>query len=451
MDLFMKGCVEMKKVLVLGAGLVARPLVRYLLDQGNLTLVAASRTVSKAETLIDGHPNGRALPLNVKNQDELEKLVKEADIAISLLPYIHHVQVAELCLRHGTHLVTTSYVSPAMKALDAQARQKGLLFLNEIGLDPGIDHMSAMKIIDNVKKSGGSILSFESCCGGLPAPEANDNPFGYKFSWSPRGVVMAGRNAAHFRKNKQDIRIEGKDLFKNNWLKEVKGLGKLEVYPNRDSMIYEELYGLQSAETLFRGTYRNPGWCETLTNIVALGFLDDSEKPDLKGKTLAQVTAFLASVPADNRLKSNVAAHLGLPADSKVISRLEWLGLFSDEPADTDPPTLLDILAARMLKKMPYREGERDMIVLQHDFIASFPNGKKKKICSLLIDYGIPHGDSSMARTVSLPAAIAVNLILTGKIKLTGVHIPVLPEIYLPVLDELEKMNIVCKETETEF
>jgi saccharopine dehydrogenase-like NADP-dependent oxidoreductase len=205
--------------------------VRYLLDQGNLTLVAASRTVSKAETLIDGHPNGRALPLNVKNQDELEKLVKEADIAISLLPYIHHVQVAELCLRHGTHLVTTSYVSPAMKALDAQARQKGLLFLNEIGLDPGIDHMSAMKIIDNVKKSGGSILSFESCCGGLPAPEANDNPFGYKFSWSPRGVVMAGRNAAHFRKNKQDIRIEGKDLFKNNWLKEVKGLGNWRFTP----------------------------------------------------------------------------------------------------------------------------------------------------------------------------------------------------------------------------
>ncbi|MBN1540619.1 saccharopine dehydrogenase NADP-binding domain-containing protein [candidate division KSB1 bacterium] len=439
----------MKKVLVLGAGLVAKPLVRYLLDQGDIFVVVASRTVSKAEALVDGHSNGRALPLNVKNIDELDKLVQEADIAISLLPYTYHVQVAEFCLKHQTHLITTSYVSPAMKALDAQAREKKLLFLNEIGLDPGIDHMSAMKIIHQVQNQGGKIISFESCCGGLPAPEANDNPLGYKFSWSPRGVVMAGRNAAHFRKDNRDIQIEGKDLFRNHWPKEVESLGMLEVYPNRDSMLYEELYGLQGVETLFRGTFRNPGWCETLLNIVNLGFLDDTEKPELVGKSLAEVTALLVGVPANADLKAKTAAKLGLETNSEVIARMEWLGLFSDEPADTDPATLLDVLASRMLKKMPYQKGERDMIVLQHDFIAAYPDGKRKKICSLLIDYGIPNGDSSMARTVSLPAAIAAKLMLNGKIRMSGVHIPVVPEIYEPVLAELETMNITFKETES--
>ncbi|MBN2357186.1 saccharopine dehydrogenase NADP-binding domain-containing protein [candidate division KSB1 bacterium] len=431
----------MKKVLVLGAGLVSRPLVRYLLDQPDIEVVIGSRTVSKAEALIQGHPKGRAVAVTVQEAEKLESLVAESDVAISLLPWTYHMQVAGYCLKHKSHLVTTSYVSAAMKALDQQARDNGLLFLNEIGLDPGIDHMSAMKTIHEVENKGGKIVSFESCCGGLPAPEANDNPFGYKFSWSPRGVLLAGKNNAHFLKDGKDMVIENKDLFRTVWRKDVEGLGELEVYPNRDSMQYQSLYGLWDAKTIFRGTFRNLGWCETMEKIVNLGYLDDTVNPELLKMTWAQVTASLINGKAET-VKSNMAKHLNLPESHEILSRMEWLGLFGNELLKSDPPSILDALTAVMSEKMAYKEGERDMIVLQHDFIAEYPDGKKEAIVALLIDYGIPGGDSSMARTVSLPAAIAVKLMLTGKINMTGVQIPVMPEIYIPVLQELEKMDI---------
>lgn len=432
----------MKKVLVLGAGLVTRPLVQYLLDQENVQVIVASRTVSKADALVSGHPQGKSIELNVKDDAKLEELVKEADVVISLLPYTYHVKVAEMCLKHGVHLVTTSYVSPAMRALNERAKEKNLLLLNEIGLDPGIDHMSAMKIIDDVEEEGGKIVSFESCCGGLPAPDANDNPFGYKFSWSPRGVVMAGRNSAQYLKDGKKVEIEGKNLFNNHWQKEVDVLGKLEVYPNRDSVMYQDLYGLEDAATVFRGTFRNPGWSETLYKISNMGWLDDTERPELKDKTFAEVTAHLIGSESAENIKEKTAEEINVAVDSPVIEKMEWLGLFSDEDANAEPPTYLDVLANRMLEKMPYKEGERDMIVLQHDFIIENKNGERENIISLLIDYGIPEGDSAMARTVSLPAAIATKLILDDKINITGVHIPNMKEIYEPVLAELENMNI---------
>ncbi|MGD8779822.1 MAG: saccharopine dehydrogenase C-terminal domain-containing protein [Ignavibacteria bacterium] len=437
----------MKKVLVLGAGLVTKPLVRYLLNQPDIELLVASRTVSKADALIDGHPKGKTLELNVKDGNKLEEVVKDADVAISLLPYTYHVTVAEFCLKHNTQMVTTSYVSPAMKALDKEAKEKRILLLNEIGLDPGIDHMSAMKIIHEVEKKDGKIKSFESVCGGLPAPEANDNPFGYKFSWSPRGVVMAGRNSAHYLKDGKDIRIDGKDLFKNHWQKNVESLGVMEVYPNRDSMIYKDLYGLDDAKTIFRGTFRNNGWSDTLLKIANLGFLDDTEREELTNKTFAEVTASLIGLETTENLKAKLVAKLDIDTNSEIMQRLEWLGLLGDEKVSANPPSYIDILANRMLEKMPYKKGERDMILLQHDFIAEYPDGKTEHICSLLIDYGIPNGDSSMSRTVSLPAAIATKLIIEEKINLTGVYIPNMPEIYEPVLKELESMGIKFKDT----
>ena len=247
---------------------------------------------SKADALIDGHPDGRTASLDVQDNKSLENMVAKSNLVISLLPYTYHVLVARYCLQHKVHLVTTSYVSSEMNSLDKAAKEKGLLFLNEIGLDPGIDHMSAMKIIHDVKARSGEIVEFESCCGGLPAPDANDNPFGYKFSWSPKGVVMAGRNPAEYLKDGKEIKIRGEDLFENNWLKEVKGLGQLEVYPNRDSMLYQSLYGLDNIKTLFRGTFRYSGWCETLLKIVQLGYLDDNEKPELQGKSFAEGDSF---------------------------------------------------------------------------------------------------------------------------------------------------------------
>ncbi len=435
----------MKKVLVLGAGLVAKPLVRYLLDNG-FEVIVASRTVSKAVALIDNHPHGKAETLLVDDNEHLESLIKDADLAISMVPYAYHVAVAKLCIAHKKHMVTTSYVSEAMSALDADAKAAGVVLLNELGLDPGIDHMSAMRIIHDVHDRDGNIVSFESCCGGLPAPEANDNPFGYKFSWSPRGVVMAGRNPGKYLRDGKIVEVAGEDLFDHHWTKTVEDLGELEVYPNRNSVPYINTYSIPETKTMFRGTFRNIGWCRTLKKIVELGLLND-EVQTVTGKTYADLTTDLINKSADADLKAETARYLGIDEDSDIMGRLEWLGLFSDDPLPAEEISNLDILTTRMLEKMPYKENERDMIVLHHDFLAEFPDSnKKEKITSTLIDYGIPGGDSSMSRTVGLPAAIGAKLILEGKITLTGVHIPVDPNIYNPALDELETMKIVCVE-----
>lgn len=436
----------MKNVLVLGAGLVSRPLVRYLLDEPEFHVKVASRTVSKAEKLIQGHPRGNAQSLNVKDTEQLRDLIKECDIAISLLPYTYHVKVAKMCIEFKKNMVTTSYISAPMKALDENARKANVLILNEIGVDPGIDHMSAMRIIHEVENSGGKVVSFRSYCGGLPAPEANTNPFGYKFSWSPRGVLMASRNDAKYLENGKVIEIPGKELFKHHWPLEIEGEGLFETYPNRDSIPYIETYGLKYAHTMFRGTIRNIGWCDTLYCIAKLGLLNDAERDDLKGITFGDLIGKLVNTREGISTYKATEKFLGDDATEKVLDMLDWLGLFSSETLP-DENNLLDVMTDKFLKKMSYEKNERDMIILFHDFLAEWSD-KKKRITSTLIDFGIPGGDSSMARTVSLPAAIATKMILKGKIDVTGVHAPVLSEIYNPVLDELETMNIVCKEKE---
>lgn len=435
----------MSRILVLGAGLVARPLVQYLLDRPDFQVTVASRTVEKARALIGDHPNGQALAFDIEREpDRLDDLVAQADLAVSMLPYIHHLQVAQACLRHRRHLVTTSYVKDEMRAMDGAARQAGVLFLNEIGLDPGIDHMSAMRIIDRVHANGGQVVSFRSYCGGLPAPEANTNPFGYKFSWSPRGVLLAGRNDARYLEEGEVVEIPNRRLFATRHPVTVEGVGDLEAYPNRDSLPYIQLYGIPEARTMYRGTLRYPGWCETWQKFVELGLLDLTEREDLLGMTYRQLLAHLIGRPETSDLRRDLAVHLDLPEGSPILDRFEWLGLLSDDPL---PPqrTILDILAVRMQEKLQYAPGERDMVVLLHDFGVEYPD-RRERIRSWLIDFGVPHGDTAMARTVGLPAAIATRLILQGVIRLTGVHIPVLPEIYGPVLAELEEQGIRVEE-----
>jgi len=431
----------MNKILVLGAGLVSRPGVNYLLEQKNLSVTVASRTVSKAEKLVKGHANGRAAAVDVENDQALAALIKEHEIVISLLPWIHHVKVANMCLEHGKNMVTTSYVSEGMKKLAQPVREKGLLFLNEIGVDPGIDHMSAMKIIHAIEAEGGKVLHFHSYCGGLPAPEDNDNPFGYKFSWSPRGVVLASRNSARFLENGKIVEIEGKDLFLNYKVEEIEGLGKFEVYPNRDSIPYKDIYSLKDALTVIRGTYRNLGWCATLKKIVDLGLVDETPQANLKGVTFKKMMADLVGCPADQHVKEETAKKLGIPANSKIIKRLEWLGLFSDELVAAFD-NRLDILSQRLQEKLFFKEGEKDMLILRHRFIVENKDKTRDLITSTLIDFGIPFGDTSMARTVSLPMAIATRMIAEGRITMKGVQTPVHPEIYEPILRELETLNI---------
>jgi len=440
----------MKKVLVLGAGLVSRPLVRYLLDQPDFKVTVASRTVSKADALVGGHPDGSTTALLAdKDPDKLESLISDHDLAISLLPAPLHPVVARLCIKHGKHMVTTSYLSPAMQEQDEPARKAGLMILNEIGVDPGIDHMSAMRIIHDVQNRGGKVVSFKSYCGGLPAPANNDNPWGYKFSWSPRAVCTAGKNSARYRLDGKTVNIPGPDLFTDNRHgMMVEGVGDLEAYPNRDSLGYIELYGLAGIETMFRGTFRYHGWCETLKKVVDLGLLDETPTTYNPGTTYAQYIAGFVTGKPTGDVRKDVAAQLNLEVSSPILDRFEWLGLFSSDAIASagKETTPLDVLANRMLAKMEYRKGERDMIVLCHDFRATFPGGANEHITSTLIDYGQPEGDSSMARTVSLPAAVAAKLILTGDVMMPGVHIPVVPDIYNPVLDELANMGIRCVE-----
>ena len=433
----------MKKVLVLGAGLVSGPLVHYLLDQDAFEVTVASRTVEKAQRLVGDAANGIAKRVDVSDEGSLENLIAQADLSISLLPYVYHPLVAKLCVKHKKQMVSASYVKDEMRALDEDAKRAGVLLLNEIGVDPGIDHMSAMKVIDHIRSNGGELVSFSSYCGGLPAPDANDNPFGYKFSWSPRGVVLAGKNPARFLKDGEIVDIPGEELFANHWPVEIEEFGTLEGYPNRDSLPYIDTYSVHGVKTMFRGTLRYPGWCETLKKISELGLLDETERDDLEGLSLAQVTAKLIGSSGD--LKADVAAYLQIDAGSFVISNLEWLGLFSDDPIPAGAKSPLDVLAGRMREKMQYAPGERDMLVMQHEFVAEYAD-RTEKTTSTMIDYGIPNGDTSMSRTVGLPAAIATRLILEGKITLTGVQVPVMPEIYEPVLAELDSMGIKFSE-----
>ena len=434
----------MENILILGAGLVSKPGVVFLLEN-NFKVTVASRTLEKAQKIVQGFENGAACQLLVEDQDALDALVKKNDIIVSLLPWTLHVSVAKTCLKFDKFMATSSYVSDEMRTLDADVKAKNLLFLNEIGVDPGIDHMSAMQVIDNIHGQGGKIRQFYSICGGLPAPEDNDNPFGYKFSWSPKGVVLASRNSATFLKDGKQIDIKGEDLFLNYHVETVEGLGDFEVYPNRNSLPYKEIYGLKDAQTIMRGTYRNLGWCDTLKKIVDLGLVDDSPNPALADISYKQMMADIAGVSAGDDVIAAVAQKVGLKKEHFVIRNLEWLGLFTEEKV----PALdnrLDILSEKLLEKLAYKPGERDLLLMRHTFVVENADQSRNTITSTLIDYGIPNGDSSMARTVSLPLAIGIKLMAQGKINLTGIQIPIKKEIYQPVLEGLADQNIKMTE-----
>jgi len=431
----------MKNVLVLGAGLVARPLVNYLLDRPEFTVVVADVEPARAEKLVAGHPRGRAISLDIADRNALAAAIGGADLAVSMVPYTFHPIVAELAIELGRHMVTASYAGPAMKAFDARAKEKGVILLNELGLDPGIDHMEAMRIIHEVHESGGRVLAFTSWCGGLPAPESNTNPFGYKFSWSPRGVLLASKNSARFLKDGRIVSIPAADLFAAPEIIPIPGLGEYEGYPNRDSVSYRETYGIPEAQTVLRGTLRYAGWCETLRKMVELGLLDETAK-DRAGATFLGLMKELSQAAPDADVRAAVAARLGLGRDSAVLSRLDWLGLFEGRPLPAANGSAFDNLTALMVDKLAYAPGERDMIILQHEFLVRTATGRNERIVTSLIDYGVPGGDSSMSRTVGLPAAIGARLVLEGRIHASGVQVPVLPEIYEPILEELAALGV---------
>ena len=433
----------MSKILVLGSGLVAKPLVEYLLGAGYRVIIA-SNTPKNAEKIIAGHPAGKSVFWEANDIIALEEMVRNSDLAISLLPYKFHALVARICIKMKRHMVTTSYVKEEMLSLDKEAKNAGVLLLNEIGLDPGIDHMSAMRIIDGVHQKGGKIDGFYSICGALPAPEAADNPFMYKFSWSPAGVILASKNSARYLRNGEVVDIASERFFRDRFPYYVEGVGNLEVYPNRDSISYIDVYGIPETKTIMRGTFRHPGWCEILDSMRELKLLSEDQE-DIAGMTYAEFTS--SRLPAGSGdLSGKLSEFLGKQADSIALKGLKWLGLMSNEKIAGTPSTPFDVIFDLMTSKMMLAENERDMVVLKHHFLASYPDGNSEVISSMMIDYGSPSTNTSIARTVGLPAAIAADMILKGEIKVTGVHIPVIPAIYEPVLDRLEQTGIALKE-----
>jgi saccharopine dehydrogenase-like NADP-dependent oxidoreductase len=433
----------MNKVLILGAGLVVKPMVEFLLEN-NFRLVVATTTKEKADRMIKGHPNGSSLRWSTEDADTLERLVNEHDITVSFLPYKHHVTVAKTCIKCGKPLITTSYVSSEMQALDKAAKEAGIIILNEIGLDPGIDHMTAMKVIDHIHGKKGKVEEFYSLCGALPAPEAANNPMKYKFSWSPKGVVLASKNSALYLKKGKKVSIEPLNLFKDRFIYNFQGVGNLEVYPNRDSISYLDIYGIPEASTMYRGTFRYKGWCETLDAMKSFNMLDYTVK-NYSGMSYADFLAERAGISSKD-LKKNVAVKLGLQEQSDPIESFEFLGFFSDEILNYAETTPFEITSDRMIKRMSLSDNERDMVVMQHIFLASYPDGKREVIKSSMLDFGSLSTNTAVARTVALPAAIGVKMILEKKISLKGVYRPVLPQIYIPVIDQLKKLGIEMKE-----
>ncbi len=434
----------MKKVLILGAGMVVKPMVDYLLNNG-ISVTIASRTQSKADKILNNRPNGTSKQWTVDDEAGLDEMVRSHDLTVSFLPYAYHAMVAKMCLKHGKNMVTTSYVQPEMVELDKPARDAGVLILNEIGVDPGIDHMSAKKIIDQVHDQNGNIEEFYSITGALAAPEAANNPLRYKFSWSPKGVVKAGSNPARYLKDGKEVNIPSQNLFKNTFIENFPNIGELEVYPNRDSINYINIYNTPEAKTMFRGTFRYKGWCETIDLMKQINLI--SEEPiDLKGKTYADMIAHQIGADDASNIRKKVADKFNLSEDAHALDALEWLGLFSKEPINREKDSPFEVTSDLMMEKMTLGRNERDIVAMQHTFLVDYPEKEKEVIKSSMLVFGSPDSDTSVARTVAIPAAIAVRLILEGKINLQGVYRPVIPEIYEPVLDELEKNGIKLEE-----
>ncbi len=427
----------MKRVLVLGTGYVVKPLVDYFIDKCKYEVLVASRDNNHSGLIIAGRSLGkRVLWHATPPYDELDEMVKGVDLVVSMIPPNMHVIVAKACLKHGINMVTTSYISPEMKALDKSAKKEGIIILNEIGEDPGIDHMGAMKMINQVNQEGGRIKSFKSYGSGIPSFEHNNNPYGYKFSWSPHGLLTAAQTPAVYIQNGKKIEVSGENLFESSWLVDVEGLGTFETYPNRDSTKYIKDYGLKDISDFYRGLLRHPGYCNSIQSMKDLNLLNDEESHNLQDVTYKQFTAALIGVNENTDIRQAVSDKLNMKVSSDIIKQLQWLGLFDNEQIPFSKGSNADVLLRLMQEKMVYEDHEKDMIIIHNEAIVEFDNRMEKRIATMKVE-GRPFGYSAMSRAVGLPAAIASRLILEGTIRAKGVLKPITEEIYKPVLAEL--------------
>lgn len=444
----------MKRILVLGAGRSSSSLIRYLVDGSRACdwfVTVGDLSAEVARIKLGNTDRGEAILFDIHEQERSRALIRSHDIVISLLPPNFHPLVASRCLEEGKHFLSASYVSEEMAAFNSEAREKGLIFLNECGLDPGIDHMSAMKVIDHIRRQGGVITSFESFTGGLIAPGTDpDNPWRYKFTWNPRNVVMAGQSTARYRYNGKNKYIPYQQLFRRLTPVNVPGYGEYEGYANRDSLKYLGAYGLERISTILRGTLRNKGFCSAWNILVQLGCCDDTyAMEDTAALTHAQfLDAFLPPLPDCNTIEEKVSRYFELPSDSGEIKMLKWSGFFDDSPVGLDHGTPARLLEHILNKRWALKKGDKDQIVMWHRFKFD-TDGGGREIQASLVATGADDVFTAMSETVGLPLGIAAKLIVENRIDARGVIIPTSPQFYQPILSELAQFNITLTETET--
>lgn len=446
----------MRNILIIGAGKSSSSLITYLLNKSvteNLHITVADVSLVVAESKIQNHKNGTAITLDISKKTEREKAIQKADIIISMLPARLHLNVAKDCLKFSKNMVTASYISNEMKALNVEATKKHLIFMNEVGLDPGIDHMSAMKVLDAIKEKGGKILLFESFCGGLVAPESDNNLWNYKFTWNPRNVVLAGQGgASKFLQEGKYKYIPYHKLFRRTEILSIDGYGKFEGYANRDSLKYKNVYGLNDILTLYRGTIRRVGFSRAWNIFVQLGMTDDSYTiEDSENMTYRDFTnSFLPYRPSDS-VELKLRHYLKIDQDDIIWEKLLELDIFSaDKNVALKNATPAQILEKILKDSWTLKEDDKDMIVMQHLFGYEL-NGEKKQIVSSMVCIGDNQVYTAMAKTVGLPVAIATLKILNGEIKTPGVQIPIKKEVYEPILKELKENGIVFTEKEASY
>ena len=440
----------MQTVLILGAGLSSTTLIKYFLDHSyhQWKIRVGDIHLKNAVDRVNGHADGEAFRFDVHDPVQRLKEVEQASIVISMLPARMHHLVAECCVELERNMVTASYLSPAIRALDNEAKKKGIVLMNECGVDPGIDHMSAMQMINSIRDEGVELKAFESSTGGLVAPGFENNPWRYKFTWNPRNVVLAGSDGARFLHNGKFKYIPYHKVFSRIETIRVPELGEFEVYGNRDSLTYRETYGLHNLETMFRGTIRRPGFCEAWDIFVQLGATDDTYIMENTGEMTYRdfINSFMAyrtDIPVEQKLLN----YLGLDRDSDMMERLRWLGIFDDTRIGIAGLTPAKILQKILEEKWQLEPEDKDMIVMQHQ-IDFEKEGSRKKRYATMVCIGEDTKHTAMSMTVGLPLAMVTRRILEGDYKEKGVQLPIQPEIYNPVLKELKEYGISFVEEE---
>lgn len=445
----------MYSILVLGAGRSSVSLFDYLRQysgEKDISVHVADANPEAAKRTVGENSGFEFHELDASSSEGRRQWVEKADLVISMLPASMHPDVARDCLELEKNLITPSYISPEMQSFDAEAKSKGLAFINELGVDPGIDHMSAMRILDGLRKEGAEITCFESFTGGLVAPESDDNPWNYKFTWNPRNVVLAGQGGAvKFKHNGKFKYIPYQKVFRRTEIIEIPKYGRFEGYANRDSLNYRELYGLMGIPTIYRGTLRRVGYCRAWNIFVQMGMTDDSfvmeGSEDMTHREFTN--SFLAYNPSDS-VELKLMHYMKLDQDSEIIDKLKWIGIFDDEPIGLGKDgTPAQILQKILEKKWTLKPNDKDMIVMWHKIRAKMPNrADELELHSSMVVIGDDQLRTAMAKTVGLPVAVAARYLLEGKIQRKGVYGPMYPEIYNPVLEELERYGIGFREEE---